>query len=97
MNNAEYLLEYIIEMLKAVEAKGGKAEELLTEYLGQENSQLFLHELCSWMRSPYQNLDDWDRAVQYAVRPLSFERPREPRSLEAKPRNPLLLSELGGP
>jgi regulator of sirC expression with transglutaminase-like and TPR domain len=97
MNNAEYLLEYITEMLKTIEVKGGKAEELLTEYLGQENAQLFLHELSSWLRSPYQNLEDWDRAIQYAVQPLSFERSREPQNLEVISCNSLLSSEPSGP
>jgi regulator of sirC expression with transglutaminase-like and TPR domain len=97
MNNAEYLLEYIVEMLKSIEVKGGKSEQLLTEYLGQEDAQLFLHELSSWLRSPYQDLEEWDRAVQYAVQPLSYERTRGPQNLEAKSFNSVLSSEVSGP
>lgn len=66
--NAEFLLEYIIAILKTVDIKGsgGQAEEMLQEFLGRDNARLFLHELRAWLRSPYTSLDDWDRAVQYS-------------------------------
>ncbi len=66
--NAEFLLEYIIAILKSVDIKGsaGQAEEMLQEFLGRENARLFLHELGAWLRSPYVSLEDWDRAVQYS-------------------------------
>lgn len=67
-NNAEFLLEYIIAILKTVDTQGsgGQAEEMLQEFLGRENTRIFLHELRAWLRSPYISLEDWDRAVQYA-------------------------------
>jgi Ring finger domain len=66
-NNAEFLLEYIIAILKTTDIKGsgGHAEDLLTDFLARERTRIFLHELQAWLRSPYQNLRDWDRAVQY--------------------------------
>jgi hypothetical protein len=66
-NNAEFLLEYIVAVLRTVDIKGsgGQAEELLQEFLGRANARLFLHELHAWLRSPYNSLEDWDRAVQY--------------------------------
>ncbi|TPR10061.1 PQ loop repeat family protein [Aspergillus niger] len=66
-NNAEFLLEYIIAILRTVDIKGsaGQAEELLRDFLGRENARLFLHELQAWLRSPYISLEDWDRNVQY--------------------------------
>lgn len=66
--NAEFLLEYVIAILKRLEPKdsSGAAEELMQEFLGRENARLFLHELEQWLRSPYENLEDWDRHVQYA-------------------------------
>jgi hypothetical protein len=66
-NNAEFLLEYIIAILRTVDIKGsaGHAEDLLEEFIGRGNARLFLHELQSWLRSPYNNLVDWDRHVQY--------------------------------
>jgi regulator of sirC expression with transglutaminase-like and TPR domain len=85
-NNAEFLLEYIIAILKTVDVKGsaGQAEELLTEFLGREDARLFLHELRAWLRSPYTVLEDWDRAVQYPSTPAKIEahvrRERRPRS-----------------
>ncbi|KAG5926838.1 hypothetical protein E4U42_002916 [Claviceps africana] len=65
--NAEFLLEYIVAILKTVDIMGsaGQAEEMLSEFLGRDNTRLFLHELRAWLRSPYTKLDDWDRAVQY--------------------------------
>lgn len=73
-NNAEFLLEYIIAILKTVDLKGskGQAEDLISEFLGREHTRLFLHELQAWLRSPYEKLEDWDRAVQY---PTSNTRP----------------------
>lgn len=67
-NNAEFLLEYIIAILKSVDIKGssGQAEEMLQEFLGREHTRLFLHELRAWLRSPYTQLADWDRWVQYS-------------------------------
>lgn len=66
-NNAEFLLEYIIAILRTVDIKGsaGQAEELLQEFIGRDNARLFLHELQAWLRSPYNSLQDWDRNVQY--------------------------------
>lgn len=67
-NNSEFLLEYIVAILKTVDVKGsgGQAEDMLQDFLGRENTQLFLHELKAWLRSPYTSLEDWDRHVQYA-------------------------------
>lgn len=66
-NNAEFLLEYIIAILRTVDIKGsaGQAEDLLQEFIGRTNARLFLHELQSYLRSPYNSLQDWDRHVQY--------------------------------
>ena len=80
-NNAEFLLEYIIAILKTVDVKGsgGQAEDMLQEFLGRENTQLFLHELKAWLRSPYISLEDWDRHVQYDEgRALTVERAKCP-------------------
>ncbi|KAI5281860.1 hypothetical protein KEM54_003104, partial [Ascosphaera aggregata] len=66
-SNAEFLLEYIISILRTVDIKSasGSAEDLLQEFLGRDNARLFLHELHAFLRSPYENLRDWDAAVQY--------------------------------
>lgn len=66
-NNSEFLLEYLIAILKTTDLKGsgGHAEELLKDFIGRDNARVFLHELQAWLRSPYQHLHDWDRAVQY--------------------------------
>jgi len=50
-----------------IKGSAGRAEELLTDFLGLCNSRLFLHELNQWLRSPYTNLSDWDRHLQYAA------------------------------
>ena len=65
--NAEFLLEYIIALLRStdIRASTGKAQKLLGDVLGKDYAELFLHELNSWLRSPYAHLVDWDRAVQY--------------------------------
>lgn len=74
--NPEFLLEYIIAILKAIDIRGssGQAQELLKDYLGRENANLFLHELESWLRSPFARLEEWDTSVQY---------PKDDKSLPA--------------
>ncbi|KAF2851210.1 hypothetical protein T440DRAFT_449171 [Plenodomus tracheiphilus IPT5] len=66
-SNAEFLLSYIVSILKMVDIKAsnGHAENLLAEFLGRENARLFLHELSAWLRSPHTKVEDWDKAVQY--------------------------------
>lgn len=80
-NNAEFLLEYIVAILKSVDIMGsaGQAEDMLSEFLGRDNTRIFLHELRSWLRSPFTRLEDWDRAVQYDPVPPG-ESPSEPAS-----------------
>lgn len=84
-NNAEFLLEYVVAILKTVDIQGscGQAEDMLKEFLGRDHARLFLHELRAFLRSPYVNLEDWDRNVQYATRPKPGpeELRRVPRSL----------------
>ena len=65
--NREFLLEYIVAILKTNELKGasGHAEDLLADYLGRSNAKLLLHELEAWLSSPYATLVDWDSNVQY--------------------------------
>ncbi|KAI1364028.1 hypothetical protein F5Y08DRAFT_328991 [Xylaria arbuscula] len=65
-NNAEFLLEYIIAILKTVDIQGsqGAAENMLSDFLGRENTKLLLHELRSFLRSPW-SIEEWDRNVQY--------------------------------
>jgi hypothetical protein len=69
-SNAEFLLMYLLSILKSVDIKAsdGHAEELLKDYLGRDNARLFLHELNAWMRSPYTKVEEWDRHVQYSER-----------------------------
>ncbi|MCJ1287244.1 hypothetical protein MMC26_006592 [Xylographa opegraphella] len=68
--NVEFLLEYIVAILKTVDIKGsgGQAQDMLQEFLGSNNTRLFLHELRAWLRSPYLALEAWDRNVQYNER-----------------------------
>lgn len=67
IGNPEYLLEYIVAVIRTVDIKGsaGQAEMMLRDFLGREYACLFLHELQSWLRSPFETLREWDAAVQY--------------------------------
>ncbi|KAL2148113.1 hypothetical protein VTH82DRAFT_2215 [Thermothelomyces myriococcoides] len=66
-NNAEFLLEYIVAILKTVDIQGsaGQAEAMLADFMGRDHARLFLHELRNWLRSPAPGLAAWDREVQY--------------------------------
>lgn len=78
-SNAEFLLSYIISIIRMVDLKAsnGHAENLLAEFLGRENSRLFLHELQTWLRSPYTKLDEWDQKVQYDREPEGSQQDSE--------------------
>ena len=82
-NNAEFLMDYVVAILKTVNIKGagGQAEDMLQEFLGKDSARLFLHELRAWLRSPYNSLEDWDRHVQYTravnVYPENTKRQRD--------------------
>uniref|UniRef100_A0A0B7JVU7 RING-type E3 ubiquitin transferase n=1 Tax=Bionectria ochroleuca TaxID=29856 RepID=A0A0B7JVU7_BIOOC len=86
--NAEFLLEYIIAILKSVDMMGsaGEAENMISDFLGRDNTRLFLHELRAWLRSPYTKLEDWDRAVQYHDEHQS--RSERPESSAGRRRHP---------
>ncbi|SPO04453.1 uncharacterized protein DNG_07138 [Cephalotrichum gorgonifer] len=62
-----FRLEYIVAVLKAAGPHGssGAGEELLERYLGR-HTRLFLHELRSFLRSPFGRVEAWDREVGYA-------------------------------
>ncbi|KAK8088426.1 hypothetical protein PG997_003387 [Apiospora hydei] len=66
-NNAEFLLEYIVAILKTVDIQGsqGQAQDMLQEFLGRDHARLLLHELRSFLRSPFTSLGAWDSHVQY--------------------------------
>ncbi|KAF2965712.1 hypothetical protein GQX73_g7829 [Xylaria multiplex] len=91
-NNAEFLLEYIIAILKTVDIQGsqGAAEDMLSEFLGRENTKLLLHELRNFLRSPW-SIEAWDRNVQY---PSSTVEGVKDEDIDAEP---LHGSSVGGP
>lgn len=66
-SSRDFLIVYIVFVLKSHELRGadGRAEDLVAEFLGRENASLLLHEMESWLRSPYLSLEDWDGEVQY--------------------------------
>ncbi|KAL1899152.1 hypothetical protein Sste5346_003074 [Sporothrix stenoceras] len=68
-NNVEFLLEYIVAILQSIDLQdsAGQAEELLQGFFRgrRDHTRHFLHELRSFLRSPYLTLASWDRNVQY--------------------------------
>ncbi|CAK7222394.1 hypothetical protein SBRCBS47491_004851 [Sporothrix bragantina] len=68
-NNVEFLLEYIVAILQTIDLQdsAGQAEKLLQGFFRgrQDHTRQFLHELRSFLRSPYLTLASWDRHVQY--------------------------------
>jgi hypothetical protein len=69
--NAEFIIEYILAVLKTVDLKSstGAAEDMLTDFLGRENASIFCHEIHAFLRSPFKTLEAFDGFVQYE-RPL---------------------------
>ena len=69
-------------ILKTVDIKGsgGQAQDMLQEFLGADNTRLFLHELRAWLRSPFIALEAWDRNVQYNERGSTKEKDNLPNA-----------------
>ncbi|ODQ56298.1 hypothetical protein SAICODRAFT_32733 [Saitoella complicata NRRL Y-17804] len=79
----EFLVEYIVSVLKNVGILTPAARRLIGEFLDSRpngepdaesvdtNTSILLHELRTWLRSPFQGLEGWDRSplIQYD-RPL---------------------------
>lgn len=66
--HAELAGEYIFAIVKTVDLKGpsGAAQDMIADMLGRANSQVFCHELSSWLASPFKRLREWDEWVQYS-------------------------------
>ncbi|KAK6357279.1 hypothetical protein TWF718_001598 [Orbilia javanica] len=67
--NREWLVEYIVGILKTVRLKdaSGRAEDLVEEFLGREFAGVFLHELDAFLRSPFGRIREWDRWAKYEM------------------------------
>ncbi|UNI17828.1 RING-type E3 ubiquitin transferase [Purpureocillium takamizusanense] len=86
----ESMMGHILRLLQHFEIRGsdGGLEDVVARHLGRENTQLLLHELHAFLRSPYERLEDWDRAVQYHPLPASL-----PEIPERQPRQNSFTSE----
>ena len=69
VNSLETLAGYIVRLLSSIDLQesGGLVEGRLRGLFGLDKTRLFLHELKSWLRSPYSAIDAWDRHVQYEM------------------------------
>ncbi|KAI0441318.1 hypothetical protein F4803DRAFT_523761 [Xylaria telfairii] len=96
-NNAEFLLEYVIAILKTVDIQGsqGAAEDMLSEFLGRENTKLLLHELRNFLRSPW-SIEAWDRKVQYSSSAIAEHRGGASGGGPIRTRGPLGQGRMGG-
>ncbi|KAI1109359.1 hypothetical protein F5Y14DRAFT_29888 [Nemania sp. NC0429] len=96
-NNAEFLLEYIIAILKTVDIQGsqGAAEDMLSEFLGRENTRLLLHELRNFLRSPW-SIETWDRKVRYPPSTAERAKPadRDSQHRDGSPRSRPVRSRM---
>ncbi|CAK7269492.1 hypothetical protein SEPCBS119000_003596 [Sporothrix epigloea] len=76
-SNVEFLLEYVVAILQTIDLQDstGQAEKLLDGFFRgrQDHTRHFLHELRSFLRSPYLTLASWDRHVQYGPPGQLFE------------------------
>ncbi|KAK9365404.1 hypothetical protein V1509DRAFT_633314 [Lipomyces kononenkoae] len=67
----EFLTVYITSMLQLIDVQTVKGARvflnILSDYVGTTNASIFLHELCSFLRSPYKTVAQYDGIVQYEV------------------------------
>ena len=70
-DNREFLLQYIIEgILTRLDIQSDSAHKLVADFLGPVNAEILLHELRTFLRSPFENLRGFDRSgglIQYGT------------------------------
>ncbi|KAK1920779.1 hypothetical protein DB88DRAFT_513526 [Papiliotrema laurentii] len=91
--DVEFLTTYVLSLLKAIDIRSEPAVRLLAEFLdppsqssaainsGPEypnGAEHLVHELYSFLRSPYKELRKWDEIVQYDAIPSDEPPPRSP-------------------
>ncbi|KAJ7727272.1 hypothetical protein B0H16DRAFT_259763 [Mycena metata] len=87
--DVEFLTQFIISIMKAIDIRSESAVKLLSEFLDLDapyveggrhvNAEHFAHEVYSYVRSPYKDLFVYDSVVQYEVTaevPALDEEPR---------------------
>ncbi|WWC87479.1 uncharacterized protein L201_002368 [Kwoniella dendrophila CBS 6074] len=85
----EFLITYIISLLKIIDIRSEPAIRLLTDYLNLNQefpnnpTEHFSHELYSFLRSPFKDLRKWDEAIQYD--PIPSAQSQRPKSLSPGP------------
>lgn len=76
--DVEYLTTHILSLIKAVDIRSDVAIRLVAEYLDpptsstlsiiKNSAEHFVHELYSWLRSPFKELRQWDLVAQVCIR-----------------------------
>ena len=61
----EFLVGYGVSIASQLELRSDSATRLMSEFLGERDAEHFLHETSSFLRSPYSDIRNYDRAVQY--------------------------------
>ncbi|WVQ83432.1 hypothetical protein IAT38_005573 [Cryptococcus sp. DSM 104549] len=73
--DVEFLTNYILSLLKAIDVRSEPAIRLLSDFLECEEfpsgPEHFAHELYSFLRSPYRELRRYDEIAQYDKVPVS--------------------------
>ncbi|KAF8198181.1 hypothetical protein K438DRAFT_1717825 [Mycena galopus ATCC 62051] len=87
--DVEFLQNFIISIMKAIDIRSESAVKLLSEFLDLDapyveggrhvNAEHFAHEIYSYVRSPYKDLFVYDSVVQYEVTPEVPPPAEEPR------------------
>ncbi|KAG9312402.1 hypothetical protein JVU11DRAFT_6783 [Chiua virens] len=77
--DVEFLTTYTISLMKSIDIRSESAVKLLSEFLDldtpytpgtrQLNAEHFAHEVYSYLRSPYRDLDVYDQIAQYDTPP----------------------------
>ena len=72
--DAEFLTTYILSLLKAIDIRSEPAVLLLAEFLDTptgpghpHGAEHFVHELYSFLRSPYKDLRRYDEVAQVRI------------------------------
>ncbi|KAE8216694.1 hypothetical protein CF327_g164 [Tilletia walkeri] len=82
-----FVTTYIFSLLQTLDLRSETMTRLLAEFLCPQSSaspvaELFAHELASWLRSPYRQLEQWDRSewLQYDFSGVDSSRTHSHRS-----------------
>lgn len=63
--DSSFLTTYLLSIFAQLDLRSSSAIRLISDFLTEENAEHLIHEIYSFARSPYNDLESYDRVAQY--------------------------------